>query len=86
MSKPMDIRPLGVAIDVKPGGYRVVTNVQQMAEILANRWPDDKRNDGWEAARAACARALETWSNAEGARASFITAAEKSNIRVNADA
>nr|WP_245267993.1 DUF982 domain-containing protein [Rhizobium sp. 42MFCr.1] len=46
---------------------------------------EDKGNDGWEAARAACARALETRSNAEGARASFITAAEKSNIRVKAD-
>ncbi|WP_335327830.1 DUF982 domain-containing protein [Rhizobium sp. 42MFCr.1] len=53
--------------------------------MLADRWLEDKGNDGWEAARAACARALETRSNAEGARASFITAAEKSNIRVKAD-
>ncbi|MEK1888695.1 MAG: DUF982 domain-containing protein [Phyllobacterium sp.] len=86
MSKPMEIRPFGIAIDVKPGGYRVVKSIQQMSEILLDRWPEDKRNDDWEVARAACARALDTWTSAEAARAAFIMAAQAANIHVDADA
>src|SRR5262245_57901904 len=49
-SQPIEIRPLGIAIDAKPGGYRVLTAVHQMAEVLLERWPDNKRNYAWEAA------------------------------------
>ncbi|EPE99552.1 DUF982 domain-containing protein [Rhizobium grahamii] len=86
MLPPMDIRPLGIDIDVRPGGYRVLTSVQQLAQILLDRWPEDEKNDAWEAASIASMRALESRTNAEAARAAFIMAAQAAGIHVNDDA
>ncbi|WP_431323153.1 hypothetical protein [Rhizobium sp. YTU87027] len=35
----MDIRWLGIDIDVHPGSYRVFTSVIGMAGILTQHWP-----------------------------------------------
>jgi len=86
MLVPMDIRPLGIDIDVKAGGYRVLTSVQQMAQVLLDRWPEDKKDDAWEAAAMAAMRAMESRTNAEAARAAFIMAAQSAGIHVNDDA
>lgn len=79
----MPIRWLGIAIDVKPGGFRVVTSVAQMGEILANRWPEDKRGDEWRVAVEACLRSLGEQTNSEAAREAFIMAAKASGIAVD---
>ncbi|OWV92550.1 hypothetical protein ATY81_24415 [Rhizobium sp. R72] len=85
MPAPTDmlIRALGIAIDVRPGVYRVVTTVEGMAEILTQRWPEEQQGDAWRGALEACLRALETQTNAEAARAAFIMAAKDAGIPVN---
>jgi hypothetical protein len=57
-----------------------------MGDILAERWPDDKRGDAWRGAVEACLRALDEQTNPEAAREAFIMAARESGINVNANA
>lgn len=82
----MPIPPLGIALDARPGVYRVVTSVAAMGEILTQRWPEDQQGDVWQVAVTACLRALEEQTNPEAARAAFIMAAEDAGIGVNTNA
>lgn len=75
LNKPFD-RP--VPIRLKDGHFRSIESVQDAAQALLYKWPDDGAGRGHLAARKACLKVLEGVVEARAAREAFEAAAKES--------
>jgi adenosine/AMP kinase len=64
------------------GQYRVINTVEEAAETLLDRWPEDEYGQAFEQALETCVKAMNDQAAPEAVRAALIKAAEEAEIGV----